>query len=66
MGRTWCRSSEAARILGVSTSTIRRLIQHGELEARRWDGGWYQVASADVERLARLMRSCVPDDDPGD
>jgi excisionase family DNA binding protein len=58
------RTGEAAERLGVSMSTIRRLIQHGELEARRWDGGWYQVRRADVERLARLMRSCVPDDDP--
>jgi excisionase family DNA binding protein len=64
--REWVRVSEAAERLGVSASTVRRLIAAGRLRARQWDSGWFRVDVGDVERLARLTRSGVPDDDLAD
>jgi excisionase family DNA binding protein len=63
----WLRTGEAAERLGVSASTVRRLIERDVLRARQWEtGAWYQVAAADVERLTRVTRSGVPDDDLAD
>jgi excisionase family DNA binding protein len=47
------RKPEAARMLGVSESTLRTLVREGTLETVRIRGRWPMLRRADVERLAR-------------
>jgi molybdopterin-binding protein len=58
--RTRYRIGEAAAMLGVSVDTVRRMIDRGELRARRTTGGQRQIAAADV---AALLASRSPRDD---
>ena len=44
--------SEAAKIFGVSVSTLRRWEQQGKLTSRRTLGGSRRYNRAEVERLA--------------
>jgi len=46
-------------MLGISADTVRRMIDRGELRARRTTGGQRQVAAADV---AALLASRSPRD----
>lgn len=46
-------------MLGISADTVRRMIDRGELRARRTPGGQRQVAAADV---AALLASRSPRD----
>ena len=49
----WIRTSEAARRLGVTQRTVQRFVVAGLLPTRtRYDGGWYQLDAAGVDRLA--------------
>ena len=51
----WCRSTEAALILGVSVSTVQRLAEAGLLPALPRLGGfasWWQFDRQELERLA--------------
>jgi molybdopterin-binding protein len=46
------RMGEAARLLGVSTDTVRRWADQGRLETTRTEGGHREVAGTDLARLA--------------
>ncbi len=48
----WIGVGEAARILGVSRSTIRRYVEQGRLSARRLPTGVLRLRRAEVERTA--------------
>ena len=50
-GMTTIALGEAAQILGVSASTVRRWADGGKLRVARTDGGHRRFARADVERL---------------
>lgn len=65
------RTGDAAKALGVSVDTVRRLIARGQLLAHRYpDDGptWYLVDRDDLERvvhvarLRRLRPFCIDDD----
>ncbi len=45
------RIGQAAEVLGVSTDTVRRLADAGELDTRRTDGGQRLVEGRSVARL---------------
>jgi len=45
------RLGEAAAMLGVSADTVRRMIDRGELRARRTAGGQRLIAAVDVAAL---------------
>ena len=53
---TWLTTGQVAELLGISPSTVPRLIRRGELPARRV-GGWTRVRSADA--LAYLKSADV-------
>ena len=57
--QTRYRIGEAAAMLGTSADTVRRMIDRGELRARRTAGGQRQIAAADV---AALLASRSPRD----
>jgi len=65
----WCRVGEAARLLGVSRSTVRRMVERGHLRTRApidpTDRSWLLLERADVVRLTRLVRSGTEPTDPG-
>jgi excisionase family DNA binding protein len=47
------RKPEAARMLGVSLSTVRTLVREGTLETVQIRGRMPMLRRADIERLAR-------------
>ena len=49
--RSWCTVSEAAQILGVSVSTVKRRIKQGILKAKR-EGNRYLISRSSLERLS--------------
>jgi excisionase family DNA binding protein len=71
----WCRSTEAARILGVSRRTVQRLAEAGALPGVRFGRAtWWRFDRRALERLAgdaalarltRLSRSGNPDETLG-
>lgn len=46
-----CSTSEAARILGVSNTTVQIMVERGELDAWRTRGGHRRISMASIERL---------------
>lgn len=46
-----CSTSEAARILGVSNTTVQIMVERGELDAWRTRGGHRRISLASIERL---------------
>ena len=46
------RMGDAARLLGVSTDTVRRWADQGRLETTRTEGGHREVAGTELARLA--------------
>lgn len=52
-GRHWCNQSEVAHRLGVTPSTVRRLVAAGVLEADLVDN----VLCFDVGEIERYVRS---------
>jgi len=52
--RSWYTVREAAEILGVSTSTVKRRIKQGVLEARR-EGNRYLINRSSLEQLTAQM-----------
>jgi excisionase family DNA binding protein len=64
----WCRSSEAARMLGVSTRTVQRLAEAGVLPGWRFGhASWWRFDRRALERLtsdaelSRLSRLASPE-----
>ncbi len=52
----WIRPGEAARLLGVSLTTISRYVDAGQLQAQRLPSGQRRILRASVERLQRKGR----------
>lgn len=59
------RIGEAARLLGVSTDTIRRWADDGRLSTSRTEGNHRLVDGADLARLAVERAEPAFDDDEG-
>jgi excisionase family DNA binding protein len=51
--------SEAARLLGISADSVRRLSNNGELPTVKTTGGFRVFKRADVERLAHQRAARV-------
>lgn len=52
------RTREVAELLGVSTSTVNRLVQSGELVARRvYAGGPRRFFDADIQEYVARLRA---------
>jgi excisionase family DNA binding protein len=51
----WIGTGAAAKMLGVSRSTVRRIIDDGRLPVRRLPSGVRRIRREDVERLAREL-----------
>jgi len=52
MGVSWISVAEAARIMGRSSETVRRIVHSGAVGAKRvGDRGWWLVAAEDVQAL---------------
>ena len=49
------RLGQAARLLGVSTDTVRRFADSGELRSTRTAGGQRRIDGADLARLAEEL-----------
>ena len=52
----WIGTKEAAAMLGVSVSTIQKMVETGKLRAWRTQGGHRRVSEADVRMLNRQKR----------
>ena len=52
--RSWCTVKEAAQILGVSVSTVKRRIKQGVLEAKK-EGKCYLISRSSLERLSAQL-----------
>ena len=50
------RVGEAAKLLSVHHTTIRRWIQEGKLQAIRTLGGHYRIPRGEVERILEARR----------
>jgi excisionase family DNA binding protein len=48
-----CTTSEAARLLGVSNTTVQTMVERGELRAWKTLGGHRRISVAAIERLRR-------------
>ena len=57
---TQLRISEAARLLGVSDDTVRRMVDAGRLPAARDTAGRLSVRGADLAALAQEIASPPP------
>lgn len=72
-----CSTSEAARLLGVSNTTIQIMVERGELQAWKTRGGHRRILTSSIERLkaereskgarpvdSNLLSILVVEDDP--
>ena len=50
-------TTEAARILRVSTQTIRNYIYSGKMKSYRTPGGHHRVSKDDLQRLGFLQKT---------
>ena len=55
------RLGQAAKMLGVSSDTVRRMVDDGRLRAVRSSGGQRLVDGASLARLAKPARAKAPD-----
>ena len=55
------RLGQAAKMLGVSADTVRRMVDDGRLRAVRSSGGQRLVDGASLARLAKPKRAKAPD-----
>lgn len=53
-GEAVCSTTEAARRLGVSNTTVQLMVERGELSAWRTRGGHRRISIASIERLKSL------------
>jgi excisionase family DNA binding protein len=50
----FCSTTEAARLLGLSNTTVQAMVERGELKAWKTRGGHRRILLESVEQLARL------------
>jgi molybdopterin-binding protein len=55
------RLGQAAKLLGVSTDTVRRMVDNGRLRAARSAGGQRLVDGASLARLVKPKRETEPE-----
>ena len=55
------RLGQAAKMLGVSTDTVRRMVDDGRLIAARSSGGQRLIDGASLARLAKPRRPAKPE-----
>jgi excisionase family DNA binding protein len=55
-GRRWLEIDAVARVLGVSPSTVRRLIREGALPCFRFRRRALRIAAADLVRFVNAAR----------
>jgi molybdopterin-binding protein len=55
------RLGEAAKMLGVSADTVRRMVDDGRLVAVRSSGGQRLIDGASLARVAKPKRAAKPD-----
>ncbi|MGI9145752.1 MAG: helix-turn-helix domain-containing protein [Chloroflexota bacterium] len=53
----WLSTSQAGKLLGVSSRSVGRWIQDGKLRGRRTEAGQFRVTRGEVERLAAEQES---------
>jgi excisionase family DNA binding protein len=49
----WLTTGQAAKLLGVSRSTVMRHIDAGSIEGYRLPGGHWRIRRADLEKIVR-------------
>lgn len=59
--RAECSTREAARLLGVSVSTVQMWVDGGELEAWKTVGGHRRISRASIERLLQGQHGLAED-----
>lgn len=59
-GEAVCSTTEAARRLGVSNTTVQLMVERGELSAWRTRGGHRRISIASIERLKALRATPTP------
>jgi excisionase family DNA binding protein len=52
-----CSTSEAARLLGVSNTTVQIMVERGELQAWKTRGGHRRITLSSIDRLKSLRES---------
>src|SRR5215469_3595737 len=57
MGEAWYRTGQVAKVLGVSSYTIRRLADSGLIEAS-YSGHQWRIPASEVDRL---LKEGIPD-----
>lgn len=55
-----CTTSEAARRLGVSVTTVQSMVERGELEGWRTRGGHRRINQASIQRVLDAQAGPVP------
>lgn len=58
-----CTTSEAARLLGVSATTVQGMVERGELQAWKTRGGHRRIARASVDALRAARSGTTPSGD---
>jgi excisionase family DNA binding protein len=56
----YCGTSQAARLLGLSVATVQALVEKGELQAWKTQGGHRRIAMASVNRLLQQQGARSP------
>ena len=55
-----CSTSEAARLLGVSNTTVQIMVERGDLQAWKTRGGHRRIALSSIERMKTMRASRRP------
>jgi molybdopterin-binding protein len=55
------RLGQAAKVLGVSADTVRRMVDDGRLEAARTDGGQRLIDGGSLAKLVKPKRPARPE-----
>lgn len=55
----WTTTTQAGKRLGVSRTTVRRMVERGELKAEKWGQkrGWTILHRGEVEKLAEARKT---------
>lgn len=55
-----CTTSEAARLLGVSATTVQGMVERGELQAWKTRGGHRRIARSSIDAVRAARRGDAP------